>query len=124
MRTGTTGNLMETPICDFVRGYAQSGVSRLHMPGHKGRPVLGCEPLDITEVAGADELYAPTGIIAQSEANAAALFGAAATFYSTEDRPSASGPCWPGGAGPGAARGPGSAECPQGAFICGGTAGL
>jgi len=84
MRTGTTGNLMETPICDFVRGYAQSGVSRLHMPGHKGRPVLGCEPLDITEVAGADELYAPTGIIAQSEANAAALFGAAATFYSTE----------------------------------------
>ena len=84
MRTGTTGNRMETPICDFVRGYAQSGLSRLHMPGHKGRPILGCEPLDITEVAGADELYAPTGIIAQSEANAAALFGAAATFYSTE----------------------------------------
>ncbi len=84
MRIRTKGNFMDTPICDFVRGYAQSGVSRLHMPGHKGQPILGCESLDITEVAGADELYAPTGIIAQSEANAAGLFGAVGTFYSTE----------------------------------------
>lgn len=84
MRIGITGNFMNTPICDFVRDYVQSGTSRLHMPGHKGRKILGCEPLDITEVAGADELYAPTGIIAQSEANAAGLFGAAGTFYSTE----------------------------------------
>ena len=27
------------------------------MPGHKGRGPLGCEELDITEIAGADELY-------------------------------------------------------------------
>ena len=26
-----------TPIVDFVRRYAQSGTSRLHMPGHKAR---------------------------------------------------------------------------------------
>lgn len=26
-----------TPIVDFVRRYAQSGTSRLHMPGHKGQ---------------------------------------------------------------------------------------
>ena len=40
------------------------------MPGHKGRGPLGCEELDITEIAGADELYEAEGIIAQSEANA------------------------------------------------------
>lgn len=75
---------MQTPIADFVRAYSQSGTARLHMPGHKGRGPLGCEALDITEVAGADELYHPEGIIARSEANAAALFGTAATFYATE----------------------------------------
>ena len=45
------------------------------MPGHKGRGPLGCEELDITEIAGADELYEAEGIIAQSEANATQLFG-------------------------------------------------
>ncbi|WP_294854968.1 PLP-dependent transferase [uncultured Oscillibacter sp.] len=75
---------METPIADFVSAYLQSGVSRLHMPGHKGRGPLGCEQLDITEIAGADALYQADGIIARSERNAAALFGTAATFYSTE----------------------------------------
>ena len=43
------------------------------MPGHKGRGPLGCEELDITEIAGADELYEAEGIIAQSEANATQL---------------------------------------------------
>ncbi len=75
---------MKTPIYDFVRDYAESGVSRLHMPGHKGKGLLGCEPMDITEVAGADELYDPHGIIAQSEANATAIFGTGRTLYSTE----------------------------------------
>ena len=75
---------MDTPICDFVRDYRQSGVLRLHMPGHKGTPFLGCEPLDITEVPGADDLSRPEGIIARSERNAAALFGAGRTLYSTE----------------------------------------
>ncbi len=75
---------MTTPIVDFVRNYAESGMTRFHMPGHKGRAFLGCESLDITEVSGADVLYAPEGIIAESEANATALFGSAHTFYSTE----------------------------------------
>ena len=75
---------MNTPIVDFLRGYAASGISRLHMPGHKGYPFLGPEPLDITEIAGADELYAAEGIIAESEHNATMLFGTAATLYSTE----------------------------------------
>ncbi len=75
---------MKTPIFDFARGYAASGVSRFHMPGHKGKDRLGCEHLDITEVAGADVLYAPDGIIAESEQNATALFGTAHSYYSAE----------------------------------------
>ena len=75
---------MTTPILDFVRRYADSGTLRLHMPGHKGVPTLGCEGLDITEVAGADSLYAPTGVIRESEANATAVFASRATLYSTE----------------------------------------
>ena len=74
---------MDTPICDFVRGYAESGIRRLHMPGHKGASFLGMEPLDITEVAGADSLYEADGIIARSEENASRLFGCR-TLYSTE----------------------------------------
>jgi arginine/lysine/ornithine decarboxylase len=74
---------MKTPICDFVNRYQKSGALRLHMPGHKGQSLLGMEQLDITEIAGADSLYEACGIIAQSEENASALFGAQ-TFYSTE----------------------------------------
>ena len=74
---------MDTPICDFVREYARSDTRRLHMPGHKGADRLGMEHLDITEIRGADSLYEAEGIIAQSEANASALFGCR-TFYSTE----------------------------------------
>lgn len=75
---------MTTPIADFVKAYADSETSRFHMPGHKGKSLLGCESLDITEIRGADVLSAASGIIAQSEANAASLFNTAYTFYSTE----------------------------------------
>ncbi|MBE6767937.1 MAG: aminotransferase class V-fold PLP-dependent enzyme [Ruminococcaceae bacterium] len=74
---------MNTPIVDFVRRYAASDTRRLHMPGHKGRPVLGFEFFDITEIHGADSLYEADGIIAESEANASRLFGSD-TYYSTE----------------------------------------
>ncbi len=74
---------MTTPICDFVRDYAARGGVRLHMPGHKGAPLLGFESLDITEISGADSLFDADGIIRESEANASSLFGAH-TFYSTE----------------------------------------
>ena len=75
---------MDTPILDFVRRYAASDTARFHMPGHKGRGILGCESWDITEVQGADALYEADGIIARSEANATALFGSRRTLYSTE----------------------------------------
>ena len=72
-----------TPICDFVKAYAAQAPVRLHMPGHKGRAYLGAEPLDITEIDGADNLYAPAGIIAESERVASALFHCP-TYYAAE----------------------------------------
>lgn len=74
---------MDTPICDFVRRYAEGDGLRLHMPGHKGNSFLGMEHLDLTEIDGADSLYEADGIILQSEKNASALFGCP-TYYSAE----------------------------------------
>lgn len=75
---------MNTPIYDFVKKYADSDVSRLHMPGHKGNGMLGIEGMDITEIKGADSLYEAEGIIRESEKNASYIFGSGATFYSAE----------------------------------------
>ena len=75
---------MRTPIYDFVSDYIAKDPLRLHMPGHKGMAMLGCEARDITEIGGADVLYSADGIIAESEANAASLFGTRRTLYSTE----------------------------------------
>lgn len=75
---------MKTPVCDFVNAYADASMARFHMPGHKGVPVSGCEPFDITEIRGADALYEASGIIEESEAYASALFQTARTCYVTE----------------------------------------
>ena len=81
---------MNTPICDFVRTYSGRNPVRFHMPGHKGRPVdsapdrMPIYASDITEVDGADVLYAARGCIRESQENAGSLFGSARTLYSTE----------------------------------------
>ena len=81
---------MNTPICDFVRQYAEKNSIRFHMPGHKGKSgprsfgADGVLPLDITEIAGADVLYAPESIIRESEETASSLFGSGKTLYSAE----------------------------------------
>lgn len=84
MLADKTEKKITTPIVDFVKEYAGMQNVRLHMPGHKGQSFLGCEQLDITEIAGADSLYESDGIIAESERNAAKLFGTGRTFFSTE----------------------------------------
>ena len=53
------------------------------MPGHKGAGILGFEEMDLTEIHGADELFAAEGIIKESEQNASSLFGCP-TYYSTQ----------------------------------------
>lgn len=74
---------METPICDFVSRYCATDPLRLHMPGHKGLPLLGMEEMDVTEIDGTDSLFEATGIIRKSEENASCLFGCQ-TLYSAE----------------------------------------
>ena len=76
--------MMRTPIADFLKKYADSGITRFHMPGHKGKTFLGPELYDITEVRGADSFYEADGIIAESEENASRLFGSGKTLYSAE----------------------------------------
>ncbi len=74
---------MNTPIYDFIINYINKENIRLHMPGHKGKSLMGFEKFDVTEFDGADNLYSPSGIIMESEKNASELFGAR-TYYSTE----------------------------------------
>ena len=75
---------MRTPIADFVSAYQATDVSRFHMPGHKGKPLLGTEPWDITEIDGADVLYSANGIIEESEDITSSLFHTAHSFFSAE----------------------------------------
>lgn len=75
---------MDTKIVNFVADYQDKGVSRFHMPGHKGHVFLGCEPYDITEIKGADVLHLGDGVIKESEREASKLFGSGATHFSTE----------------------------------------
>lgn len=73
---------MKTPIADFIENYIGKNISRFHMPGHKGHSFIGIEGFDITEIAGAGNLYEYEGIIAESEENATSLFESGHTFYS------------------------------------------
>ncbi|MDR2909490.1 MAG: amino acid decarboxylase, partial [Oscillospiraceae bacterium] len=62
-----------------MRNYAGMGVSRFHMPGHKGVPPLpGIElaySYDVTEIAGMDSLYEASGPILSLEKAYAGLYG-------------------------------------------------
>ena len=73
--------VMNTPLCDFLKGYADKKCVRMHMPGHKGR--IEGSLFDLTEIDGADDLFSPSGVIKESEAIASEIFGAR-TFFSTE----------------------------------------
>lgn len=74
---------MKTPIVNFLKSYQEKSPVRMHMPGHKGAGILGFEGMDLTEIYGADELFAAEGIIKESEQNASNLFGCP-TYYSTQ----------------------------------------
>ena len=64
------------------------GALPMHMPGHKRNTrafpwlrELGGE-LDITEIAGADDLHAPSGVLSRTLERAARLYGAKRAFLS------------------------------------------
>ena len=75
---------MKAPLCEFVKKYAAGNTLRLHMPGHKGQGMFDVEKFDITEIHGADVLYAADGVLRESQDNASQLFGSGTTVYSAE----------------------------------------
>ncbi len=74
---------MNTPLHDFIMRYSSGDTARFHVPGHKGK-LSDIERLDITEIKGADVLYHETGVLEQSQKNAALIFGTEKTLYSAE----------------------------------------
>ncbi|MCX5780291.1 MAG: arginine decarboxylase, partial [Firmicutes bacterium] len=76
-----------TPIYTALKEYqAESGL-RLHMPGHVGgkgitAPELqAMAGLDVTEVAGLDDLHMPRGVIAAAQKLMASACGAAESIF-------------------------------------------
>ncbi len=70
---------------EAVGDYASSTIARFHMPGHKGRSLMGplgaaLAPWDITEIAGMDNLHAPDGVILTTEQAYAQAYGARHSF--------------------------------------------
>ncbi len=74
-------------LTQFLKSYAESGVSRFHMPGHKGRfPAADWAELalsdDITEIQGADALFQAEGLLRRLEARIARFYGVSDSLLS------------------------------------------
>ncbi len=75
-------------LTDFLKRYAESGILRCHMPGHKGEPPEDIPELspayrmDITEIAGADSLFEANGILLAGEKRTAAIYGSGSCCWS------------------------------------------
>ena len=68
-----------------LRDYADGGWAAFHMPGHKRSPLLGGGlpwRLDITEIAGFDNLNDPRGLLLDLKRRAAAHWGAGEAWIS------------------------------------------
>lgn len=66
-----------------LRRYRDSDIYPFHMPGHKRQELSFPNPytIDITEIDGFDELHHADGILREAQERAAALYGAARSFY-------------------------------------------
>ncbi|GHV40049.1 arginine decarboxylase [Clostridia bacterium] len=72
-------------VYNFVSEYIKKNVYPFHIPGHKGNPAFFPKDIfsfDITEIPGADNLHAPTGVIAELEKFIAKLYGADDSVFS------------------------------------------
>jgi len=80
-------DINNAPLVKALMEYARQDTIRFHMPGHKGGKAFpevfldNLAALDVTEIPGMDNLYCPTGVIAQAQALAAQAFGAHHTFF-------------------------------------------
>lgn len=77
---------MEAPFYKAIARLAEQG-PRFYVPGHKGNPAAFPEldslaRWDMTEIEGACDLSAPSGPLAESEANMARLYASGASLYS------------------------------------------
>mgnify|MGYP005966835617 FL=1 len=68
-----------TPLYDALRAFAGQDALRMHMPGHKGKPLpapelAGLAALDVTELGPTGDLFAGGGPIGAAEALWAARF--------------------------------------------------
>ncbi|MCR5702657.1 MAG: aminotransferase class I/II-fold pyridoxal phosphate-dependent enzyme [Lachnospiraceae bacterium] len=79
---------MEQPILNGLIQYNNEGSYPWHMPGHKRRyntifPDIVDNPfsIDVTEVAGLDELHDPEGIILKAQERAAQIYGSDKSYY-------------------------------------------
>lgn len=90
-RTGAAGRAQRrAPLWEALAAYRNRRPARFHVPGHKGGTGLDpeaapwlagvCE-VDVTELAGLDDLHKPEGVIAEAEELAAACFGAERTRF-------------------------------------------
>ena len=74
---------MAEHLLEKLEEYSQSDYYPLHMPGHKRNISHFGDPfrLDITEIEGFDNLHHAEGVLLEAQQRAAALYGAAESFY-------------------------------------------
>lgn len=77
--------MREDDLLNRLKDYAESDFYPFHMPGHKRREDILSFPnpfaVDITEIAGFDNLHHPEGILRASMNRAARLYGSDRTYY-------------------------------------------
>jgi len=77
----------QTPIYSALKRYIEEKGLRLHMPGHiGGKGLLAAEleavaGLDVTEIAGLDDLHLAQGVIAAAQKMMSTACGAAESFF-------------------------------------------
>ena len=68
-------------LYEKLKAYSESGIYPFHMPGHKRNVKTGLPyDIDITEIAGFDNLHDPCGCLAKLQNDAAELFGSRYAF--------------------------------------------
>ncbi|MDO5411199.1 MAG: aminotransferase class V-fold PLP-dependent enzyme [Lachnospiraceae bacterium] len=70
-------------LYERLKDYAASDFYPWHMPGHKRRLMEFVNPfsIDITEIAGFDDLHHPEGILKEAMEEAAAVYGSEKTWF-------------------------------------------
>jgi len=70
-------------LCARLVRYSAADVYPFHMPGHKRRLVSFPDPygIDITEIEGFDDLHHASGVLADAQLRAAALYGSGETHF-------------------------------------------